>query len=449
LRKFEKQRIEGAIMKKEIKDINVKELIDEINESTVSGEVIKKVEKKPVVRENEYEFLTISGCDFILNRKTKKTNKTLVCIQSQNILYIYDELKDVKITVTDSKQIKSFFNDKHSGDLIIEPGKINYAKNGIYKDDIDIWYDAINNEAKSIQYLMKRGLCEFKKMTYSGYYNSHNSSLEKCYENNPALLAAIFQKFPDKDGYVYSSIAFLTNKIYEMSDLDTARYFLDKLELTSMDIRYYESFPDLTKYNLNVRRFIDYILFDLYKQGKSTINLTTYGDYLKQEYEYYGKVKDKYPKALETAHKIISQKTVEKSKLKGESPKFAEIMSECEDFSYQNPIDKFKILMPTISLDLVDEGQYLCHCVASYVEKVNNGDCIVVFMREKENDDIPYLTIEILSDRSVSQVEGMNKRSELTEEEILFINRWAKFKHLKVTAQNAVLKKSKKEKEIV
>ena len=33
-------------------------------------------------------------------------------------------------------------------------------------------------------------------------------------------------------------------------------------------------------------------------------------------------------------------------------------------------------------------------------------------MRLKEDKETPYLTIEILPDRSVPQVEGMNKRSE-------------------------------------
>lgn len=162
--------------------------------------------------------------------------------------------------------------------------------------------------------------------------------------------------------------------------------------------------------------------------------------------DFYGKVRDKYPASLETAHQIISQKVNEKQKLKSDSPKFAEIMMESEDFSYQNSIDKFKIVMPEKSLDLVEEGRYLCHCVASYIEKVNNGDCIVVFMREKENVELPYLTIEILPNRSVVQVEGMNKRSELSEEEILFINRWAKSKHLKVAAGNAIMTKEMKKK---
>lgn len=59
-------------------------------------------------------------------------------------------------------------------------------------------------------------------------------------------------------------------------------------------------------------------------------------------------------------------------------------------------------------------------------------------MRLKEDKETPYLTIEILPDRSVPQVEGMNKRSELTKEEVDFIKKWAKARSLKITADNVI-----------
>ena len=117
--------------------------------------------------------------------------------------------------------------------------------------------------------------------------------------------------------------------------------------------------------------------------------------------------------------------------------------TEREDFTYQNPLDKFKIVMPKESSELIEEGSFLGHCVASYIEKVVAGDCLVVFMSEKESLETPYLTVEILPDRTVPQVEGLNKRSELTEDEILFLNRWAKNKNLKITAKNAIMDKKK------
>lgn len=433
-------------MKKEVKNLNVKSLMEEIDTSTISGEIVLKKSSKAVKRDNEYTYIVASGCDLILNRKTLKTNKTLVCIQSKGALFIYDEIKGKKISVGEPKVLKTFFNDKLADDTVIEPGKLCYAKNGIKKSELDQWLELIKIKEPTLLYIMKRGLCDIS-LLWSNHYNSSSQALKKCYENNPGLLNSIFQKFEKRYLYEYETIAKYVNWIYDSAGLDIARYFIDKLTLSSVCLSNYDftSF-DIHTYNLNPKRFIDYILFDLYRQGKDALNLTTYRDYLRQEMELYGKVRDKYPAALETAHQIISQKRIEKERLKNDSPKFSEIMMECEDFSYQNSLDKFKIIMPGKSLDLVEEGRFLCHCVASYIEKVNNGDCLVVFMREKENVEVPYLTIEILPNRSVPQVEGMNKRSELTEDEILFINRWAKFKHLKITAENAIMPKTLKEK---
>lgn len=433
-------------MKREVKDINVKSLMEEINTSATAGEIVCDKKVKRIKRDNEYTYILASGCDFILNRKTVKTNKTLVCIQSKGILFIYDEIKQKKIVIEEAKTLKTFFNDKLASEIVIEPEKLCYAKSGIRKDELDAWFGLVKENNPALLYIMKRGLCNFR-ILYGHYCRSFPESLKICYENNPGLLASIFQKNNKVYLSEYEYIANYVNWIYEAAGVDAARYFIEKLTLSSVSISGYGLTKiDIKSYNLNPRRFIDYILFDLYRQGKDSLDLRTYGDYLKQEMDFYGKVRDKYPASLETAHQIISQKVNEKQKLKSDSPKFAEIMMESEDFSYQNSIDKFKIVMPEKSLDLVEEGRYLCHCVASYIEKVNNGDCIVVFMREKENIELPYLTIEILPNRSVVQVEGMNKRSELSEEEILFINRWAKSKHLKVAAGNAIMTKEMKKK---
>lgn len=84
-------------MKKEIKNIDVKSLVNELNHEVVEGEILTETSiKRSRKRENDYEFMFCSGCDFALNRKTIRTNKTLVSILSQDILYIYDELKGTK-----------------------------------------------------------------------------------------------------------------------------------------------------------------------------------------------------------------------------------------------------------------------------------------------------------------------------------------------------------------
>ena len=154
-------------MKREVKDINVKSLMEEINTSATTGEIVSDKKVKS---------------DFILNRKTVKTDKTLVCIQSKGILFIYDEIKQKKIVIEEAKTLKTFFNDKLASEIVIEPEKLCYAKSGIRKDELDAWFGLVKENNPALLYIMKRGLCDFK-MLYGHYYRKFPDSLETCYEN--------------------------------------------------------------------------------------------------------------------------------------------------------------------------------------------------------------------------------------------------------------------------
>lgn len=314
---------------------------------------------------------------------------------------------------------------------------------------METWLNTLQRKDPTCKYVMKRGLIQISLFEHSYSIGDVLCRMQKVYAKNPNILSYALQKFPFTDGYGYryrekqfdGCLLSWINMFMEDTDADTTKYFLDQYAESSVYINNCDSEFSVKKYNLNARRFIDYLLFDFYKQGKKEVNIRTYKDYLEQQIQYFGKISEKYPKNFETEHQILSMKINDKSRYLKDSPKFMEIMDECENFEYYNSIDKFRIIMPKQSSELVEEGIKLCHCVASYVEKVNNGDCIVVFMRTMDEPDEPYLTIEILPDRQVPQIEGKNRRRDLTEDEISFIERWVKNKHLKLTAENAVMTK--------
>ena len=89
---------------------------------------------------------------------------------------------------------------------------------------------------------------------------------------------------------------------------------------------------------------------------------------------------DKTRQIERVASGVITRRCSEKDTIKSIAGNFEEVMSETEDFSYRNPIDKFAIVMPTIADELVEEGLQLGHCVASYVEKVVNGAKKLLFV---------------------------------------------------------------------
>lgn len=62
------------------------------------------------------------------------------------------------------------------------------------------------------------------------------------------------------------------------------------------------------------------------------------------------------------------------------------------------------------SLELLEEGKALTHCVGGYAVKYSKGDTNIFFIRKVSESDKPYFTIEIIKDKII-QVHGKNNRS--------------------------------------
>jgi hypothetical protein len=184
----------------------------------------------------------------------------------------------------------------------------------------------------------------------------------------------------------------------------------------------------INTYNLEYNRFINYITSDLYSQGIADFNydmLKIYEDYLRMQIGLYGKVREKYSKHLKTDHDKISLKNSEYSKHKQDLLMFniAEYQRKLE---YRS--GKYIIRIPETSMEVVDEGVDLCHCVASYVEDIVKGQTLIVFLRDKNEPDESLVTIEVCNEE-IKQVQGFCRRLP-HEDENLFIKEWAKKKNL-------------------
>ena len=131
-------------------------------------------------------------------------------------------------------------------------------------------------------------------------------------------------------------------------------------------------------YNINLRRFIDYILFDLYAQGYSSVERTffkEYMDYLQMQQGFYGKVKEKYPAHFKTEHDIMALK-VNQAKLIATCENFSEQSEAIKDLAYTG--SKYSIVIPTKPEELAEEGINLSHCVGQYIDRVANGECHIL-----------------------------------------------------------------------
>lgn len=181
----------------------------------------------------------------------------------------------------------------------------------------------------------------------------------------------------------------------------------------------------------NIKRLIEYLARDVkLNQGienpnTASIHLVDYIKIMKEmEYRY-----EKYPKSLKKDHDIASlnykimENNIVKEKLREKV--------ESEDYkSLEFKNKEYSIIAPSKPDDIVQEGQSLSHCVASYVKDVSKGLCKILFLRNTNELDKSVVTIEVRGDK-VRQARGSSNR-DTTENENEFIKKWAEKRNLKL-----------------
>lgn len=192
-------------------------------------------------------------------------------------------------------------------------------------------------------------------------------------------------------------------------------------------------------YKTNVKTLILYLVRTLkIQQGITSpqIGATTLRDYCRMS-KAMGSEYEKYSKSLKKDHDI-AQMNYKANEDVYKRKQFEEVVSEnnYKDLTFKSRKNKkYIITIPTKSDDLITEGSILNHCVSSYIDDVIDKKCKVIFLREKENPDKSFITIDLRFDgknEKVRQVEGYNRRKP-NEEEMLFIREWAEKKELHVS----------------
>lgn len=136
---------------------------------------------------------------------------------------------------------------------------------------------------------------------------------------------------------------------------------------------------------------------------------------------------EKYPKSLKREHDItsVNYDIFVKDRV---SVDFTEKMME-NDYLVDDKLDKnLTIVLPDSSKDLVVEGSKLNHCVGSYVKRVEEGETVIAFLRNKKDITKPLVTIEV-RDWRINQARGSSNRA-VTEAESKYIKKWAESRQL-------------------
>ncbi len=180
----------------------------------------------------------------------------------------------------------------------------------------------------------------------------------------------------------------------------------------------------------NIKEIEKYISLDsavkyLEKQGGNN-DTGIYADYLRECNSLGYDMKDKRilrPKDLQKAHEKTSmQVAIEKDKKKRED--FAVGMKSIyaeEAYQYGD-----LLIRSAASIEeLHKESQALNHCVRTYVNKVCDKRCAILFIRKINEPDKPYFTLELSRERKIVQCRG-NHNCAYPPEVEAFIEQWKK-----------------------
>lgn len=114
-------------------------------------------------------------------------------------------------------------------------------------------------------------------------------------------------------------------------------------------------------------------------------------------------------------------------------------------YEYRN--DKYVFLMPNSVEDIIVEGKNLHICVSTtdrYFERINNEETYIGFVRDANNTDISYYTIEFEPNGTVRQKRSEYNRQPNLEEITEFLKEWQK--HIRLTEK---IKKKQKKSELL
>lgn len=126
---------------------------------------------------------------------------------------------------------------------------------------------------------------------------------------------------------------------------------------------------------------------------------------------------DKYPRHFLTTHKIACRN-------------YNRLKEQFDEEDFKKHIDKnmehtfgdYVFIYPETTQDIKDEAVSQNNCVASYIRKVINGECHILFLRKKDNPTKSLVTIEVRDDKIVQARQRFN--DPVTSEQQVVIDKW-------------------------
>ena len=251
--------------------------------------------------------------------------------------------------------------------------------------------------------------------------------IKLCREYNLKLtndLVIFYKENPNEYTLAFESdyISLNLNDIYKILTRYESRYIRDG--------HYYKhlcSFDRLiNEYGYTAKALLNYL--DYCKTFEAIVDM----DYLIRELIDYASMMseisdkfDKYPRHFLTTHKIASRN-------------YNRLKTEFDDNKFKQKIDKsmektfgeYCFIYPNNTQDIKDESTMMNNCVSSYIQKVIDGHCHILFLRYKDSPNESLVTIEVRDNRIVQALQKYNQP--LTKEQQIIVEKWNEWRANKI-----------------
>lgn len=178
------------------------------------------------------------------------------------------------------------------------------------------------------------------------------------------------------------------------------------------------------KKHYSLGKFANYVINETINQGYNKVNdfIRELGDYLEMCSE--DDIKPTlYSSYLKQTHDITSRN----HRVIVEKEKEETFKSRYKDFkTYKGK--KYMVVAPKNSEDLKREGDNLNHCVASYIKRVIDGECLIFFLRKEKDESL--ITFEVRHN-TIVQVRGLHNRKP-TDNEVQALKEFATYRKMEV-----------------
>lgn len=408
-------------------------------------------------RRSVYETVIVSGPDFAVRKTGQRSSSLLVCIPSKGQFYVKNEGNGEMVPFS-VPVLNRFLSDVPADDVLhIQDSAGNEP---FWISSLERSHDFLENLMTALSSECLRGYFCRDMLCMNGIFTTLRNTRKRRYAESPdRFLAAVdpkragqvfdeiarflprcevkagFCRFADSTGYNDSDKVRSIFEVLLRSEEEHMRYYSRRTHERVWDwlernwgIEGVKRFirtcmetpvsvcPDNLEESGMIQRtvfplgeFLDYCFGECTRQGYSENPrnfIQSWEDCLELQRAVYGKVRDKYPEHLASEEVILSyrlSKLREAQQIRG----FDEAAARLRHF--ESRTGKYLFLAPSSPADMIEEGRMQSNCVASYIDRVISGECMIFFMRARSEPDRSLVTIEIRNGEIVQMKAKYNR----------------------------------------